>query len=294
MFAERAAAAGLGISFIVTLTAEAARRHGLEHGRADAVALASRLGAGIVEVERYADPDFGEAASRCRIAVCFGWQRLVPPVALSQFEHGIIGTHGSFKPLPHGRGRSPLKWALLLGRSTFFNHLFRYVAEADAGPVYDQHTFPLSPFDDHFSASMKLATSSALMAVRTIPRILAGEAEPLPRAPVHRSWFPRRTTDDGEVNWYWGTVDVLNHIRSWPATFGITESGMRVRFDRAQPWELPAAGEPGQVVDLFDASSAVVKTGDSAVLLRECSPGLRVGDRFRPAASANAQGDVPW
>ena len=56
------------------------------------------------------------------LAFCIGWQRLLPSWCLDSVRLGVFGMHGSFKPLPHGRGRSPLNWSLLLGKEIFYTH----------------------------------------------------------------------------------------------------------------------------------------------------------------------------
>src|SRR5688572_9713863 len=60
------------------------------------------------------------------ILLVMGWQRLIPEWYLNALSVGAFGMHGSSKPLPHGRGRSPMNWSLLQGKTIFYTHLFQY------------------------------------------------------------------------------------------------------------------------------------------------------------------------
>ena len=53
------------------------------------------------------------------IIFCMGWQRLIPEWLLNDLSVGAFGMHGSNKPLPHGRGRSPLNWSLIQDKNMF-------------------------------------------------------------------------------------------------------------------------------------------------------------------------------
>ena len=58
------------------------------------------------------------------IALVIGWQRLIPEWLLDYISVGAFGMHGSPQPLPRGRGRSPLNWSLLHGKTSLLttNH----------------------------------------------------------------------------------------------------------------------------------------------------------------------------
>ena len=51
--------------------------------------------------------------------------------------------HGSARDLPFGKGRSPMNWALIEGRSLFHTNLFKYQVGVDNGPVLDSQTFSI-------------------------------------------------------------------------------------------------------------------------------------------------------
>jgi len=67
------------------------------------------------------------------VLLVMGWQRLIPAWLLDRLSIGAFGMHGSSKPLPHGRGRSPMNWSLVQNKDRFYTHLFRYRPGVDDG-----------------------------------------------------------------------------------------------------------------------------------------------------------------
>ncbi len=51
------------------------------------------------------------------LLIVIGWQRLIPDWFLNSLSIGAFGMHGSSEPLPKGRGRSPMNWGLIEGKS---------------------------------------------------------------------------------------------------------------------------------------------------------------------------------
>src|SRR5262249_4949231 len=70
-----------------------------------------------------------------------GWQRLIPDWWLESLSIGAFGMHGSSKPLPNGRGRSPMNWSLIQNKDVFYTHLFQYKPGVDEGPVVGAQIF---------------------------------------------------------------------------------------------------------------------------------------------------------
>src|SRR5262249_47471966 len=76
-----------------------------------------------------------------------GWNRLIPKPVLDLPTHGCVGFHGSWKPLPFGRGRSPITWAILQGETRFVLHLFHLDEGVDSGDIIDTVEFDITPYD---------------------------------------------------------------------------------------------------------------------------------------------------
>jgi methionyl-tRNA formyltransferase len=214
-----------------------------------------------------------------------GWQRLIPDWWLEALSIGAFGMHGSFKPLPHGRGRSPMNWSLLQGRTLFFTHLFQYLPGVDDGPVVGQQMFELTPFDTCLTAHFKNQTAMLKLCVRLLPGLLDGTAprRPQPRD-VQPSHWPKRTAEDGLIYWHDTTTEIYNLVRAvtkpFPGAFTYLhdDPAKKVIVWRAIPFDkLLDYGQHqhGEVVEAFYDGSFVVKTGDTTLLVLE-SEGHRV------------------
>jgi methionyl-tRNA formyltransferase len=205
-----------------------------------------------------AEPDvafFGE--HRFDLLVQGGWQRLFPEEVLATLRIGAIGVHGSSDFLPKGRGRSPLNWSLLEGRRRFVMHLFLIRAGADDGDVFDTEMFDITEFDDIETLYWKYGIVLRRMHIRSLPRLLAGEVEPIPQhgAP---SWYPKRTPADGRLDWeemdVWQVYNAVRaQTRPYPGAFG-TIDGTTYRIWRCRPFDTRIAypdAEYGSCVERF-------------------------------------------
>ena len=76
-----------------------------------------------------------------------GWQRLIPEIILSKLKIGGIGFHGSSEFLPKGRGRSPVNWSLIEGKTQFILHAFLMTPGIDDGDVITHEIFDINQWD---------------------------------------------------------------------------------------------------------------------------------------------------
>jgi len=217
-----------------------------------------------------------------------GWQRLVPAAVLETLVHGCIGQHGSPEFLPRGRGRSPINWSILQGRTRIVWQLFQVTPDIDDGPILDHAMFDITPWDDCRTVYYKVAVVVKQMLARTIPRVLDGSAIALPQT-GEPSYYGRRTQDDGRIDWAAPVLAIHNLVRAvtrpYPGAF-TTAAGQRVTVWRAQPWDsrivYPGA-RLGQIVEVFSPSDHVVNCGDGLLLITDFEgsppvPGFIYGD----------------
>src|SRR5262245_10752974 len=143
--------AGVQFSQFVVLTPEQGRRYSVS-GYADLRPLADRYGIPVYVPMTYALTDVADVAffeeHRFDLLIQGGWQRLFPAAVLETLSIGAVGVHGSADHLPKGRGRSPLNWSLIEGRSRFLLHLFLIRPGVDDGDVFAFEDFDITPFDD--------------------------------------------------------------------------------------------------------------------------------------------------
>ncbi len=208
------------------------------------------------------------------LAFCIGWQRLLPSWCLDSVRLGVFGMHGSFKPLPHGRGRSPLNWSLLLGKEIFYTHLFRYEEGVDSGPILAVQSFDINSWDTAHTLHLKNLISMSQLCINHFDQIVDGSANLLKQPEEGVSYFPKRNDDDGRIFWEDSSEDIHNLIRAvthpFPGAWTYSNYPLKHRiriweawpFDSRIVWEESSLGE---ILEVFSDGTFVVKTGDGTL-----------------------------
>lgn len=202
-----------------------------------------------------------------------GWQRLIPEEVLSTIAYAI-GQHGSSEFLPKGRGRSPLNWAIILGKKRLIWNLFLLTPGTDDGDILDYSIFEIRDQDTCRTLYYKVSVVVKHMLVRTIPKLLCNSIEPLKQIGAP-SYFEKRLPEDGLINWTKSVYEINDLIRAvahpYPGAF--TEyRGIKIMIWKAQVWDtfidFYKGNKYGSVVEVFD-SSFVVKCYDGLLLITE-------------------------
>ena len=215
---ERFIRDGFSADLLVTLTPDLGARHDVA-GYADLRPFAAQHGIAVYHPRTYAlDDDADRAAlleQRIDGLLVIGWQRLIPEWWLESLTFGAFGMHGSHEPLPRGRGRSPLNWALAWGKTSFQTHLFRYDSGVDSGAIVGAQRFDITVWDDCETLHFKNTLAMNRLLRECLPEILAGNDVYKPQpTDIEPTYLPKRTPEHGRIRW--SDVDMLalyNHIR---------------------------------------------------------------------------------
>jgi methionyl-tRNA formyltransferase/peptidoglycan/xylan/chitin deacetylase (PgdA/CDA1 family) len=215
-----------------------------------------------------------------------GWQRLIPDEILRTLRIGGVGQHGSSEYLPRGRGRSPLNWSLIQDRQRLVWNLFMLTPAVDSGAIVDTQVFEINDWDDCRTLYYKVAVSVKHMLARTVPRLMAGGADPRPQV-GEPTFYAQRAPEDGLIDWRRMSVrEIYNLVRAvtrpYPGAFTRDAHGRVVHIWRAQRWDaaLPfyASADYGEVVERFAGGDFVVHCVDGLLLVTDADdPGVRVG-----------------
>jgi methionyl-tRNA formyltransferase len=225
-----------------------------------------------------------------------GWQRLIPEWWLESMTVGAFGMHGSSRPLPHGRGRSPMNWSIIQGKDVFYTHLFQYLPGVDDGPVVGVQTFDITPFDTGHTLHFKNTVAMVHLCAASLPGLLEGTAPRTPQPTEGASYYPKRGAEDGLIYWTDGTTAIYNLVRAvtrpFPGAFSFLDDDPARRvmvwgaipFDARLQWPSSA---PGEVLEVFYDGTFVVRTGDGTLLVTDCE-----GHRFTEADVGRVLGDL--
>jgi methionyl-tRNA formyltransferase len=217
-------------------------------------------------------------ALKLDLLLVMGWQRLIPDWFLQSLRIGAFGMHGSSKPLPHGRGRSPINWSLIQNADRFYTHLFRYRPGVDDGDIVSVQLFDITPFDTCLTLHHKNSLSMIRLAADALPSLVNGTAKLTPQPTQGVTYYPKRTADDGLIYWTDGTLEIYNLIRAvtkpFPGAFSYLddEKSKKVIIWRAIPFDTRLTwpnAEAGEIVAVFEDGNFVVKTADSTLLVQE-------------------------
>jgi methionyl-tRNA formyltransferase len=277
---ERLIADGIGFDHFVLLTPEQGERYAIS-GYKDLRPLADAHGIPVLVPQDYSltqkdDVSFFQE-QRFDLLIQGGWQRLFPVEILRTLRLGAVGIHGSTDLLPKGRGRSPLNWSLLEGRTRFLLQLFVMRNGADDGPVFDYEAFDINAHDSIRTLYFKNVIATERMLLRSLPKLANGTIELRPQKGVP-TYYTKRAPEDGEIKWEEMDVDhIYNLIRAttrpYPGAFG-TIDGQICTIWRAQIFDtrlVYADAAYGEVVEQFDG-----------LLVINCRGGLLLVEDYEP------------
>lgn len=216
------------------------------------------------------------SARKLDVLLVFGWQRLIPEWLLKQLSIGAFGTHGSWKPLPYGRGRSLFNWSLILDKKHFIDNLFKYDAGADTGDIIDSLSFNITPWDTIATLHHKDQLTHQTLILKHLPNLLKNKIIFKAQSKdIKEVFFPKRTPEDGVIDWNWTTMNLYNLIRAlgkpYPGAFTYARS-LKIMIWRAIPFELFSIfidKKPGEILTSFADNTFVVKTQDGTLLVQE-------------------------
>ena len=211
------------------------------------------------------------------ILFVIGWQRLIPAWLLERLEIGAFGCHGSSKPLPYGRGRSPMNWSLLQNKTSFFSYLFKYSPGVDDGGVVGELVFRIDSWDTCLTLHYKNTLGMIRLALEFLDEVRAGTWSCKAQSEEGATYYPKRSPEDGLIVWSDSSYDVFCLVRSVTRPFAgafsfLDPSGSnRLRIWRGIPFDgdLTSRQSPGVVEYVFDGGEFLVRCGVGCFLVQD-------------------------
>jgi methionyl-tRNA formyltransferase len=198
---------------------------------------------------------------------------------------GSINVHPSL--LPRYRGASPIVAAIASGDRETGVALMVMDAGIDTGAVVSQERMLVADDDTSESLGGRLARMGAEMAVRDIPRWVAGELVALPQEGSGASLTRTLSKADGWIDWTRAAAEIERRIRAmwpWPRAW-TTIHGSPVQIHGAKVVAVENGGyEPGDAVQA--RRRLIVACGEDALEIETVEP----AGRLAMAASAYLNG----
>lgn len=169
--------------------------------------------------------DFQETISKLQpdFILVVGWYYQIPKKILSIPRKGAAGIHASL--LPKYRGNAPLVWAMINGEPETGISLFYFDEGVDTGDIIAQKKIQIEENDTIKELLEKVEIASVQVLADEIPRIANGTASRTKQNHELATSFPKRTPEDGKIDWNWDKKRIENFIKAqtkpYPGAFTI-------------------------------------------------------------------------
>ena len=211
-----------------------------------------------------------------------GWQRLIPEIILSKLKIGGIGFHGSSEFLPKGRGRSPVNWSLIEGKTQFILHAFLMTPGIDDGDVITHEIFDINQWDTCQTIYYKISIIQKRILAEIIPKLVSNNFKHIPQT-GEPSYYEKRTPDDGLIDWSKSVHEIYNFVRAltrpYPGAFTFL-NGQRLNIWKSQPFDskIKYESKNSQIVEKFSTGDFIVNCKDGLLLITDYEGKVNVGD----------------
>ncbi|PUA47326.1 bifunctional UDP-glucuronic acid oxidase/UDP-4-amino-4-deoxy-L-arabinose formyltransferase [Pseudomonas protegens] len=142
----------------------------------------------------------------------FYYRNLLSEPLLATASKGAFNLHGSL--LPRYRGRAPANWVLVKGETETGVTLHRMVKRADAGAIIAQERVAIERSDTALTLHHKLRDAAASLLRDTLPALAQGKITETAQDESKASYYGRRTTADGKIEWKRPAEELFNLVRA--------------------------------------------------------------------------------
>jgi methionyl-tRNA formyltransferase len=144
--------------------------------------------------------------------LAIGWYYMLPKKIIALAKQGGGGIHASL--LPKYRGNAPLVWQMINGEKKSGVSFFYFSDGVDDGDIINQQTFEISEDDTIKEVLEKTKTASLKALEVAMPKLAAGTNDRIPQDHSEATTFPKRSPEDGLINWEWTPAKIKNFIRA--------------------------------------------------------------------------------
>lgn len=167
------------------------------------------------------------------LILAIGWYYMIPDAMLRLAEKGAIGIHGSL--LPKYRGNAPFVWAMINGEKETGVSLFYFEKGVDEGDIIAQKKFSIEENETIKDVLDKARIASIEILFENLPKIADGTAPKIPQDHLQATIFPKRTPEEGLIDWSWDAKKIKDFIRAqtkpYPGAFTIINNKKIIIWD---------------------------------------------------------------
>lgn len=146
------------------------------------------------------------------LIVVIGWYYIIPKNILNIPRKGSIAIHASL--LPKYRGNAPLVWAMINGEKQTGISLFYLEGGIDEGDIITQESFKIEENETIRDILLKAENASVKIIDIETQKVLDGTSKRIKQNHSKATYFPKRTPQDGEIDWKWESSKINRFIRA--------------------------------------------------------------------------------
>lgn len=209
------------------------------------------------------------------VVAAFG--QILSEEILAMPKYGCINIHASL--LPKYRGAGPIQWAIIDGEKKTGITIMQMEKGLDTGDMLMQTEVEIESRETADTLHDKLAAAGAKLLLEAIPRIEAGEIDPVKQDDSKTSYANMLTKSMGRIDWSMEAEKLDCLIRgliSWPGAT-TTLRGKTLKIWEEEPVDetsyVPQAegAEPGTVLAV-EKDAFYVQTGSGALKVTAVQP----------------------
>jgi methionyl-tRNA formyltransferase len=144
--------------------------------------------------------------------LAIGWYYMLPANMIKLASKGAAGIHASL--LPKYRGNAPLVWAMINGETETGISFFYFEKGVDEGDIIAQEKFSIDDSDTIKTILNKTQKASIDVLLKNLPLIANGTNAKVAQDHSKATMFPKRSPEDGLINWSWENLKIKDFIRA--------------------------------------------------------------------------------
>lgn len=229
--------------------------------------VALQAGLPVLQPTSMRDPEFATqlAALHADVFVVVAFS-ILPKSVLATARLGAVNLHGSL--LPRYRGAAPVQWAIAHGETHTGVTVFLLDEKMDHGPILEQKTIPIEPFDTTATVLEKMVPVGCNALDQALSK-LSTEYQGIEQDHGKACPAPKLRKEDGKIDWLQSAQQIHNRIRAftpWPGGFSELH-GRLVYLRKTEVLETTTSLKPGQIQ--IDQGHFLVGTGQGVLSVLE-------------------------
>lgn len=183
------------------------------------------------------------------VVAAFG--QILSEEILTMPKYGCINIHASL--LPKYRGAAPIQWCIVDGEKETGVTIMQMDAGIDTGDILFTKKVEITEEETGGSLFDKLSQAGAELIVEALPKIEAGEVNPVKQDEALSNYARMLKKEDGQINWKRPAEEIGRQVRGmdpWPSAYTYYK-GKQFKIWKAQAVEGGTEGlQPGTIAQI--------------------------------------------